>query len=149
MPKLARGRVTTTLPKLADRLGRTTMPQLAQLEKDRLTTAQSAMMADTSATNRGQSSVSASPAGAPAPTPAGITPAQGLPDAASPVPRYGGVVGVPGVYGTGVAGYPIYPPAQIDTAGQREKQAFLAQPGATAASDYLQASLHDPISPYR
>jgi len=38
---------------------------------------------------------------------------------------------------------------QIDTAGQCEKQAFLAQPGATAASDYLQASLHDPISPYQ
>ena len=122
--------------------------QLAQLEKDRLTTAQSAMMADTSATNRGQSSVSGSPAGASAPTPAGIAPAQGLPDTANPVPGYGGAVDVPGVYGTGAAGYPIYPPAQIDTAGQREKQAFLAQPGATAASDYLQASLHDPISPY-
>jgi hypothetical protein len=116
--------------------------QLAQLQKDRLTTEQSAMMADTSATNHGQSSVSGFPAGAAAPTPAGIAPAQGLRDTANTVAGYGGAVGVPGVYGTGVAGYPIYPPAQIDTAGQREKQAFLAQPGATTASDYLQASMH-------
>jgi hypothetical protein len=33
------------------------------------------------------------------------------------------------------------------TAGQREKQAFLAQPGATGDADYLQASRRDPISP--
>jgi type IV secretion system protein TrbI len=122
--------------------------QLAQLQKDRLTTEQSAMMADTSAANHGQPTLSASASGTTAPIPASVAPAQGVPDAANPVQGYGGAAGVPGVYGTGVAGYPNYPPAQIDTAGQREKQAFLAQPGATAASDYLQASLHDPISPY-
>ena len=48
----------------------------------------------------------------------------------------------------GVAGFPIYPPARIDAAGQREKQAFLAQPGATGDGDYLQATRRDPVSPY-
>jgi type IV secretion system protein VirB10 len=39
-------------------------------------------------------------------------------------------------------------PCQIDTAGQHEKQAFLAQPGATGDADYLRATRRDPISPY-
>jgi type IV secretion system protein VirB10 len=120
--------------------------QLAQLQKDRLTAAQSAMTADTPSGNRGQQSISVPTGGAPAA--ANGEPAQGFPGAASNAPGYGGAVGVPGVYGTGVAGYPNYPPAQIDTAGQREKQAFLAQPGATGDADYLQATRRDPISPY-
>jgi type IV secretion system protein TrbI len=122
--------------------------QLAQLQKDRLTAAQSAMTADTSGGNRGQQIVSVSAGGATAPAAGSAEPAQGFPGAGGATPGYGGVVGGPGVYGTGVAGYPIYPPTQIDTAGQREKQAFLAQPGATGDSDYLQASRRDPISPY-
>ena len=36
----------------------------------------------------------------------------------------------------------------IDVNGQRSKQAFLAQPGATGDSDYLQASLKPPASPF-
>ena len=102
--------------------------QLAQLQKDRLTAAQSAMTSDTLDGNRGQPIVSASAGGAAAPAAGSPETAQGLPGPAGAAPGYGGVVGVPGVYGTGVAGYPIYPPAQIDTAGQREKQTFLAQP---------------------
>ena len=55
---------------------------------------------------------------------------------------------VPGGYGAGF-GLPVYPPAQVDATGQREKQAFLAQPGdTTGASDDLQATLRDPSSPY-
>jgi len=122
--------------------------QVAQLQKDRLTTAQSAMTADTSGGSHGQQIVAVSAGGAAAPAAAGAGAAQGLPGAPGTAPGYGGAVGVPGVYGTGAAGYPIYPPAQIDTAGQREKQAFLAQPGATGDADYLQASSRDPISPY-
>jgi hypothetical protein len=121
--------------------------RLAQLQKDRLTAAQSAMTADIAGGNHGQQIVPASAGGASAPAAAGAGPTRGLPGAADASPSYGGVVGVPGVYGTGAAGYPIYPPAQIDTAGQREKQAFLAQPGATGDADYLQASRRDPISP--
>jgi type IV secretion system protein TrbI len=122
--------------------------QLAQLQKDRLTAAQSAMTADTSSGYRGQQNISASVASAGAPTPAAAELAQGFSGAAGAAPGSFGGAGVPGVYGTGVAGYPIYPPAQIDTAGQREKQAFLAQPGATGDADYLQATRRDPISPY-
>jgi hypothetical protein len=114
--------------------------QLAQLQKDRLTAAQSAMTADTAGSSHGQQIVAASASGAAAPATASAGAAQGLPGAPGTAPGYGGAVGVPGVYGTGAAGYPIYPPAQIDTAGQREKQAFLAQPGATGDADYLQAS---------
>jgi type IV secretion system protein VirB10 len=122
--------------------------QLAQIQKDRLTAAQSAMTADPSAASRGQPIISASAGGAAAPAAASTEPAQGFPGAAGVAPASGAGVGVPGVYGTGVAGYPIYSPAQIDTAGQREKQAFLAQPGATGDADYLQATRRDPISPY-
>ena len=43
----------------------------------------------------------------------------------------------------------IYPPAQVDASAQREKQAFLNQPGdVTGSSDDLQATLRDPSSPY-
>ena len=44
---------------------------------------------------------------------------------------------------------PVYPPAQIDASGQREKQAFLNQRGdVSGSSDDLQAVLRDPASPY-
>jgi type IV secretion system protein VirB10 len=120
----------------------------AQLQKDRLTAAQSAMTADTASGNRGQQNISASATGAAAPTPATAEPAQGFSGAGDAAPGSFGGAGVPRVYGAGVAGYPIYPPTQIDTAGQREKQAFLAQPGATGDADYLQATRRDPVSPY-
>jgi type IV secretion system protein TrbI len=122
--------------------------QLAQLQKDRLTAAQSAMTADTASGSRGQQSISASAANAAALTPTTAESTQGFSGAAGAAPGSFGGTGVPGLYGTGVAGYPIYPPAQIDTAGQREKQAFLAQPGATGDVDYLQATRREPISPY-
>jgi hypothetical protein len=104
------------------------------------------MMADTSAGNRSQSIIPTSAGGATASPPVSAEPAQGFSGVAEAAPGSGGGVGVPGVYGTGVVGYPIYPPAQIDTAGQREKQA-LAQPGATGDADYLQGTRRDPISP--
>ena len=43
---------------------------------------------------------------------------------------------------------PLFPRRRPILAAQREKQAFLAQPGSTGQSDYLQAVRHAPISPY-
>ena len=49
----------------------------------------------------------------------------------------------------GSFGLPTYPPARVDASAQREKQAFLNQPGdVTGSSDDLQATLRDPSSPY-
>ncbi|MBO0738926.1 MAG: conjugal transfer protein TrbI [Alphaproteobacteria bacterium] len=122
--------------------------QLAQLQKHRLTAAQSAMTADTSASNRDQSVISA-PAGGAAAPPAAAEPPQRFSAATGAAPDTGGTAAeVPDVSGAALAGFPIYPPAQIDGAGQREKRAFLSQPGATGNGDYLQARRRDPISPY-
>ena len=58
------------------------------------------------------------------------------------------VVTAPGTYPGGF-GLPTYPPARVDASAQREKQAFLNQPGdVTGTSDDLQATLRDPSSPY-
>ena len=54
----------------------------------------------------------------------------------------------PGTYPGGF-GLPTYPPTRVDASAQREKQAFLNQPGdVTGTSDDLQATLRDPSSPY-
>ncbi len=46
-------------------------------------------------------------------------------------------------------GLPTYPPVRVDASAQREKQAFLNQPGdVTGSSDDLQATLRDPSSPF-
>jgi type IV secretion system protein VirB10 len=46
-------------------------------------------------------------------------------------------------------GPPSYPRARVDASAQREKQAFLKQPGdVTGSSDDLQATPRDPASPY-
>jgi hypothetical protein len=83
--------------------------QLAQLRRDRLTAAQSAMTADTSAGNRSQSIIPASAGGVAASPPVPAEPAQGFSGGPGAPPGSGGGAGFPGVYGTGVAGYPIYP----------------------------------------
>jgi type IV secretion system protein TrbI len=57
------------------------------------------------------------------------------------------LAGLDGQYGGGLALDVPQVPA-IDVNGQRSKQAFLAQPGATGDSDYLQASLKPPVSPF-
>jgi type IV secretory pathway VirB10-like protein len=117
--------------------------QVQQVQKDRLSAAQSAMTADTSLSN-GQQLAANGGTGA---TPGGAGVDQAVTATASPA-GYAGAVAVPGGYGGGF-GLPVYPPAQIDAAGQREKQAFLAQPGdTTGISDDLQAALRDPSSPY-
>jgi len=59
-----------------------------------------------------------------------------------------GYTGAPTVPSYGL-GPPVYSPIQVDTTGQREKQAFLAQPGdTTGASHDLRAALREPSSPY-
>ena len=117
--------------------------QVQQWKKDRLSAAQSALTADTGISNSQQVATNGGPgasAGAP-----GV--GQAMPGVPGASPDYG-AVGVPGAYGAGL-GLPVYPPAQVDAAGQREKQAFLAQPGdTTGASDDLEATLRDPALPY-
>ena len=117
--------------------------QLAQLRKDRLTAATSAMTSDTGmGGNGGQNAAT----GAGIPSPASFVGAApgGMETAAG--------AGGPGVAGNPVSGgfgLPVYPPARVDASAQREKQAFLNQPGdVTGGSDDLQAVLHDPSSPF-
>jgi type IV secretion system protein VirB10 len=123
---------------------RTYYAQVAQIQKHRLTTATSAMTADTGLSNsRGGRAVAAN---------------NGVPESA------GGSVSPPGAIGTetgdgvpgtaagpypGGFGLPTYPPARVDSGAQREKQAFLNQPGdVSGSSDDLQATLRDPSSPF-
>jgi type IV secretion system protein VirB10 len=115
--------------------------QLADVQKAQLAAAQSAMTAETGLTN---SQRAATNLGSPAATGGTGT---GETRETSGVPAgYAGEPAIPGVNGFGL---PAYPAARIDATGQREKQAFLAQPGDTSgASDELRATLHDPSSPY-
>lgn len=115
--------------------------QVLQLQKDRLSAAQSAMTADTGLSNSQQLAADGGSSAAPGGTGAGQT----VPGMSGAPP---GSAAAPGAYGAGF-GLPVYPPAQVDASGQREKQAFLAHPGdTTGASDDLQATLRNPSSPY-
>jgi len=115
--------------------------QVAQVQKARLSAAQSAMTANSGLTDGQQT---ASNTGSPAATGGAVTGQTGV--MPSGPTGYAGAPVAAGGYGFGL---PVYPPAQIDAPGQREKQAFLAQPGdTTGASDDLQATLREPSSPY-
>jgi type IV secretion system protein VirB10 len=107
----------------------------------RLAAAQSAITAGTRLTNTERTAANA---GSPAATGgAGTGEASGL----APVPA--GYADAPAVPAGNGSGLPAYPAAQIDATGQREKQAFLAQPGDTSgATDDLHATLRKPSSPY-
>jgi type IV secretory pathway VirB10-like protein len=118
--------------------------QVAQLQKDRLAAATSAMTADTGLGNNSGSQTGASgngvpgAAGGPASFPGGVAPGMSV----------GAPGAVSGAYPGGF-GVPTYPPARVDAGAQREKQAFLNQPGdVTGSSDDLQAALRDPSSPF-
>jgi len=119
--------------------------QVAQLQKDRFGAASAALNADagTASDAGGQQAAPAAPAGVPM-TPGGMGGVPGAtPSGAFPGALAGGYGG-PGGYGL-----PVYPPAQVNGSAQREKQAFLLQPGdLTGASDDLPAVIHDPASPY-
>lgn len=118
--------------------------EVQQLQKDRLSAAQSAMAADTGLSNSQQLAANGGAGAAPGEVGTG----QPVPGVSGAPTEYGGSATAPGRYGTGF-GLPVYPPAEVDASGQREKQAFLAQPGdTTGASDDLQATLRDPSSPY-
>jgi type IV secretion system protein TrbI len=114
--------------------------QLAQLRKERLTAATSAMTADT-VLNQGPGgsllvSNSATPSAPATPLPEAEGNGVGAPASAS--------VGYPGGFGL-----PTDPSERVDASAQREKQAFLSQGGdVTGRSDELQATLRDPSSPY-
>jgi type IV secretion system protein TrbI len=117
--------------------------QLAQLRKDRLTAALSAMTSDTGMSGNGSQNAT---------TGAGIQNSPSFAGAASGGMDTAAGAGGPGVAGkpvTGGFGLPVYPPVRVDASAQREKQAFLNQPGdVTGAPDDLQAVLRDPSSPF-
>lgn len=111
--------------------------QVAGIEKAQFAAARSAMTADT-----GLPGSQRTAAGSPSAT-GGTAPASGM----AGVPA--GYPGAPVVPAGDAFGLPGYPSARIDATAQREKQAFLAQPGdATGASDDLGATLRMPASPY-
>jgi len=114
--------------------------QLAQLQKERLTAATSAMTAGTALSqDQGGQQLASNSGVSPSPV-AQVSEAGGS--------GIGGLSPV-GVTYPGGFGLPTYPPARVDAGAQREKQAFLNQPGdVTGSSDDLQATLRDPSSPY-
>lgn len=116
--------------------------QIAQLQKDRITAATSAMSAET---NMGANAGPQTGHGTVVmPTSAG-TGSSGLEE------TNGGVAGAgPATPGLSAGfGLPSYPPVRVDASAQREKQAFLNQPGdVTGSQDDLQATLRDPSSPF-
>lgn len=116
--------------------------QLAQLQKARLTAATAAMTADTTLNKGGSRSVMSG-----ADSPISVT-AQAPPPGVAPPTTGAGTRGfIAGPY-TGF-GLPTYPAARVDAGAQREKQAFLDQPGdVTGSSDDLQARLRGPSSPF-
>jgi type IV secretory pathway VirB10-like protein len=114
--------------------------QRAQLQKERLTAATSAMTADTALNQNQGGQQPATASGTPS------VPAMPMPEGSA------NGVGAPSPAGMTYPGgfsLPTYPPAQVDASAQREKQAFLNQAGdVTGSSDDLQATLRDPSSPY-
>lgn len=120
--------------------------ELAQLRKDRLAAATSAMTADTGMSSSNGSGTQPVTPGAGTATPAALTGAEATAGESGRSPGAPGFV--PAVQPGGF-GLPIYPPARVDTTAQREKQAFLSQPGdVTGNSDDLLATLRDPSSPF-
>ncbi len=121
--------------------------QLAQLQKDRLSAATSAMKAETAlSSSSGSQPVSSNPA-APgtAAAPEGLGAVPDPPGAGTAVVAPGAMPGA-SPSGFGLAGEP---PARVDASAQREKQAFLHQPGdVTGSADDLPAVPRAPSSPY-
>jgi type IV secretion system protein VirB10 len=125
---------------------RTYYAQIAQIQKDRLTAATSAMTAHTGLSNSGTGTgqVVAANTGVPEVT-GGSAPLPGP----MRVATGGGSPGIAAGSYPGGFGLPAYPPARVDAGAQREKQAFLNQPGnVTGSSDDLLATLRDPSSPF-
>ena len=116
--------------------------QLAQLQKDRLAAATSAMTAET-----GLGNSAAGKRSRPAPAVSG---AAGGPAPSQVSRRMERRCPWRRAWGLSRRLRPAaYPPARVDASAQREKQAFLNQPGdVTGSSDDLQATLRDPSSPF-
>jgi type IV secretory pathway VirB10-like protein len=110
---------------------------LAELQKARLDKAREALAAKTAVSIGSGSGAPAAPPPAPAPVP---SPVPGVPLAAGYAPAFAG-----GFAGFGLPGVA---PVGIDGAGQREKQAYLAQPGDIGTSDVLPFTRRPAPSPY-
>jgi hypothetical protein len=125
--------------------------QLAALQQSRQLDAANAMKADTTPNGMTGSVAPSQAGGGPVADPQ-VAQAQGTaPQAGMAVPAaYPGGAGfalAPGRLGVG-SGYPILPPAGLDPAGAREKQAFTGQADNLGQNDTLAATVRDPISPY-
>ena len=115
--------------------------QVADVQKAQLAAVQSAMTAGTRLTTSERITANA---GSPA-TAGGAGTGEGSGIAPLP-PSY---ADAPAALAGNGFGLPAYASAGIGAAGQREKQAFLAQPGDTSgATDDLPARLREPSSPY-
>ncbi len=118
--------------------------QLAEVQKEHLTAATSAMTAGTTLNEPqgGQQMAANTGTVAAAMAPGLVVAGETGSEAAQPV------LTAPSTYPGGL-GLPTYPPTHVDASTQREKQAFLNQPGdVTGTADDLQATLRDPSSPY-
>lgn len=112
---------------------------LAELRKARLDKAREALAAKTAVPIGSESGAPATPPLPAVPAPAS-SPVPGLPPATGYAPAFAG--GFPGFGLSGVA------PVGIDLPGQREKQAYLAQPGDIGTSDVLPFTRRPAPSPY-
>ncbi|HJU19341.1 MAG TPA: TrbI/VirB10 family protein [Stellaceae bacterium] len=110
---------------------------LAELQKAKFDKAKAALAAKTGVSIDSGSGTPAAPPPAPAPVP---SPVPGVPPAAGYAPAFAG-----GFSGFGLAGVA---PVGIDVPGQREKQAYLAQPGDTGTSDVLPFTRRPAPSPF-
>ena len=120
----------------------------AQVEQAKFTAEKAALTSDTALASGQTASDAAAPSGVPGA-------AAVMPQAASVGALMPPATGYSAGLGLGVPGYaPVqgglgYPAAVPDISGAREKQAFMANAGdTTGASDTLNATVRDPISPY-
>ena len=117
--------------------------QLAQVQKDRLAAATSAMTAETRLGNSAAGQTVASSTGG-----LGVAGGQAPIPGVAPDANVGSPGAAVGTYPGGF-GLPAYPPARVDATAQREKQAFLDQPGDVSGNSAdLRAALRDPASPF-
>jgi type IV secretion system protein TrbI len=126
--------------------------QLAAVQQSRQQDATNALKADTAPNGMTAGGGAAEQPGAGAGGDPQLAQVQGTAtQSGTPVPAaYTGGVGfapAPGGFGVG-GGYPVLPPAGPDSAGAREKQAFLGQAGNLGQNDTFAATVREPISPY-
>jgi len=118
--------------------------QLAELDRTRAAAWRSALQADTQVKANGPEDGPAPTTPRPDPGVPGGAESPALPPT-NPTAATAGTAWLPGMAGFGAS---VLQTPQVDTSAARARQAWLDRPGATGADDYLQATLHPPLSPY-